>query len=94
MLARVSQLKQAGLTGNGLVASFIRRRVQPLMKRENFGFEYSGPKDSSGLVPDAELPVEVILDRLKRVFSNVSAMPARIDKYDAAHPPPEVSIYL
>ena len=64
------------------------------MKRENFGFEYSSPKDSSRLVLDAELPEEVVLDRLKRIFSNISAMPAHIDEYDAAHPPLEVSVCL
>ena len=37
-------LKQQGLTGFGIVSSFLRRRVQPLKEREHLGFEYSGPR--------------------------------------------------
>jgi len=65
--------------------------VQPLMQRVHYGFEYTGPSDPSQLVPDVELPEEVILERLGRILGGVSVMPARVEEYDAAHPPPEVS---
>lgn len=90
LLVHVDHLKQADLTGNGLVASFVRHRVQPLMKRENYGFEYTRPEDSSRIITETELSDEMVFDRLKRVFSNVTVMPARVDEYDAAHPPPVV----
>ena len=64
MLARVTVLKQASLTGNCIVASFLRHRVQPLMQRVHYIFEYTGLSDPSRLVPDVELPEEVILERL------------------------------
>jgi len=57
----------------------------------HYGFEYTGPSDSSRLVPDVELPEEVVLERLGRILCGVSVMPARVEEYDAAHPPPEVS---
>ena len=44
-LDRISTLKQQGLTSFGIVLSFLRRRIQPLKERENFGFEYFGAED-------------------------------------------------
>ena len=44
----------------------------------HYGFEYTGPSDPSQLVPDVELPEEVILERLGRILGGVSVMPARV----------------
>ena len=93
VLARVAVLNQLSLTGNCIVASFLRRRVQPLMQRVHLGFEYTGPSDPSRLAPE-ELPEEVILERLGRILGGVSVMPARVEEFDAAHPPPEVTVSL
>ena len=57
----------------------------------HYGFENTGPSDPSHLVPDVELHEEVILECLGRNLGWVSVMPARVEEYDAAHPPPEVS---
>lgn len=59
------------------------------MQRVHYGFEYTGPLDSFRLVPDVKLPKEVILERLGHILCGVSIMPARVEEYDAAHPPPE-----
>jgi hypothetical protein len=40
-LEQIKVLKQQGLTGFGIVASFLRRRVQPLKAKERYGFEYA-----------------------------------------------------
>ena len=48
----------------GVVSSFLRRRVQPLKERENYGFEYSGAEDPSRMVPVLELTDEEVLERL------------------------------
>ena len=61
------------------------------MQRVHYSFEYTGPSDPSRLVPNVELPEEVILERLGHILCGVSMMPARVEEYDAAHPPPEVS---
>ena len=63
-LERIRTLKQQGLTGFGIVSSFLRRRVQPLKERENLGFEYSGAEDPSCMVPAHELTDEEVLERL------------------------------
>ena len=63
-LDRISTLKQQGLTGFGIVSSFLHRRVQPLKERENLGFKYSGAKDPSRMVPALELTDEEVLERL------------------------------
>ena len=49
LFERIGALKLRGLTGVGIVASFIRHRIQPLMARDRFGFEYTGPADSPEL---------------------------------------------
>ncbi|CAD6268891.1 unnamed protein product [Miscanthus lutarioriparius] len=92
VLTRVKVLQQLSLTGNCIVASFLRHRVQPLMQRVHYGFEYTGPSDPSRLVADAELTEETILERLGRILGGVSVMLARVDEYDAAHPPPTVCV--
>ena len=63
-LDRISMLKQQGLTGFGIVSSFLRRRVQPLKEREHLGFEYSGAEDPSRMVLALELTDEEVLERL------------------------------
>ena len=64
LLNKISMLKQQGLTGFGIVSSFLRRRVQPLKEREHFGFEYSGAEDPSRMVPALELTDEEVLEHL------------------------------
>ena len=60
----------------------------------HFGFEYTGSPDPSWLILDAKLSEEIILERLGQILSGVSVMPAHVDEYDAAHPPPEVCVCL
>ena len=42
-LKQLSFMRDQGLNGVRIVASFIRRRVQPLQERVHYGFEYVGP---------------------------------------------------
>ena len=44
-LKQLSAMKDQGLNGVGVVASFIRRRVQLLQERVHYGFEYIEPND-------------------------------------------------
>jgi uncharacterized membrane-anchored protein len=46
-LERIKVLKRQGLTGFGIMVSFLRRRVQPLKVRERYGFEYARAEDPS-----------------------------------------------
>ena len=90
----ISTLKQQGLTGFGIVSSFLRRRVQPLKERENFGFEYSGAEDPSRMVPNLELTDEEVLERLQKMLKGASVVPLTISEYCAKNPPPAVSCFL
>ena len=63
-LERIRTLKQQGLTGFGIVSSFLRHYVQPLKEREHLDFEYSGAEDPSRMVPALELTNEEVLEHL------------------------------
>ena len=90
-LERICTLKQQGLTGFGIIFSFLRRRVQPLKERENFGFEYSGAEDPSHMVPALELTDEEVLERLQKMLKGVSVVPLAVLEYSANNPPPTMS---
>ena len=93
-LERICALKQEGLTGFGIIFSFLRRRVQPLKERENYGFEYSGVEDPSRMVPALELTGEEVLERLQKMLKGVSVVPHTVPKYCANNPPPDVSCFF
>ena len=93
-MERICSLKQQGLTGFGIVSSFLRRRVQPLKERENYGFEYSGAEDPSHMVPALELIGEEVLERLQKMLKGVSVVPHTLPEYCANNPPPAVSCFF
>ena len=90
-LERICTLKQQGLTGFGIISSFLRHRVQPLKERENYGFEYFGAEDPSRMVPALELTDEEVLERLQKMLKGVSILPLVVLEYNANNPPPAVS---
>jgi hypothetical protein len=62
-LIQIRTMKDQGLSGVGVVTSFIRRRVQPLKDRVHYSFEYTGCQDPTW-VTSVELPEGEILERL------------------------------
>ena len=94
LVERISTLKQQGLTGLGIISSFLHRRVQPLKERENFGFEYSGAEDPSRMVPALELTDEEVLERLQKMLKGVNVVPHAVVEYCANNPPPAVSCFF
>ena len=86
-LERICTLKQQGLTGFGIISSFLHRRVQPLKEREHYGFEYSGAEDPSRMVPALELTDEEVLERLQKMLKGVSIVPLAVLEYSAKNPP-------
>ena len=93
-LERIRTLKQQGLTGFGIVSSFLRRRVQPLKERENLGFEYSRAEDPSRMVPALELTDEEVLEHLQKTLKGASVVPLTVSEYSANNPPPAVSRFF
>jgi hypothetical protein len=94
LLEKIKTLKQKGLISFGIVANYIRFRVQPLKARETYGFEYAGADDPSQLVPSEELTEGEVLQRLCKILKGVSVIPHRIDEHDAANPPSVVSVHV
>ena len=73
-LKQIRAMKDQGLSGVGVVASFIRHRIQPLQERIHYGFEYTGPKDPS-LVTADELMEGEVLERIQNVLTSVQVIP-------------------
>jgi hypothetical protein len=93
LLERIQILKQQGLIGFEIIASYLRHRVQPLKARENYGFEYSRAKDPSRMAPTLELTKEEVLERLKKILKGVSVVLHTVPEYRANNPPLLVSCF-
>jgi hypothetical protein len=91
LLARIKALREAGLRAEHMAFSFMKCRVQPLMARDNLGYEYTGDDDTLRM-PGDEVNDDDIVDRLARSFKDMPAYtPCPVPEYSAAHPPNEVS---
>jgi hypothetical protein len=91
LLARIKALREAGLRAKHVAFSFMKQRVQPLMARDTLGYEYTGDDDMSRM-PGDEVDDDDIVDRLARIFKDMSAYtPCPVPEYSATHPPKEVS---
>jgi hypothetical protein len=93
LLDTIRVLKQQGLNGFKIVASYLRRRVQPLKAREHYGFEYSGAEDPSRMVSAMELTEEEVMECLKKILKGVSVVPHTVPEYRADNLPPAVSCF-
>jgi hypothetical protein len=91
LLVRIKALREAGLRTEHVAFNFMKRRVQPLMARDTLGFEYTGDDDTSWM-PEDEVDDDDIVDRLTRIFKDMSSYTAcPVPEYSAARPPKEVS---
>jgi hypothetical protein len=93
LLERIRTLKQQGLTGFGIIASYMHRQVQPLKLREHLGFEYSRAEDPSQMVPTLELTKEEVLECLRKVLKGVTIVPHAVPEYCGDNLPPAVSCF-
>jgi hypothetical protein len=92
LLAKIKALREAGLRAEHVAFSFMKRRVQPLMARDTLGYQYTGEGDSSRM-PGSEIDDDDIIDRLGRIFKDMSAYtPCPVPEYSATRPPNVVSI--
>jgi hypothetical protein len=90
LLARIKTLREAGLRAEHVAFSFMKRRVHPLMARDTLGYEYTGDDDTSRM-PGDEVDDDDIVDRLARIFKDMSAyLSCPVPKFSAARPPKEV----
>jgi hypothetical protein len=91
LLAKIRALSEAGQRAEHVAFSFMKRRVQPLMPRDTLGYQYTGEGDSSRM-PGSEIDDDEIIDRLGRIFKDMSAYtPCPVPEYSVERPPNEVS---
>jgi hypothetical protein len=91
MLQKIKALREAGLRAEHVAFSFMKRRAQPLMARDTLGYQYTGDDDTSRM-PSNEVNDEDIVERLGRIFKDMSPYtPCPVPEYSAAHPPNNVS---
>lgn len=84
LLQQSGCLKETGVTTNIIVASWLKRRIQPLQSR---GFEYHGARDPTR--PSvAELSEDQILTRLIRILPDVVSMTLSFLEFSMTNPPP------
>ena len=74
LLDMIDHLKKMKITGASVVGNWVMRRIQPLQKRANLGYEYTGEGDPSCLdskkISDADA-----LRLVSRVLDGVEARP-------------------
>ena len=90
-LKQIRAMKDQGLSGVGVVASFIRRRVQPLQERIHYGFKYIRLEDPAWVTTD-ELMEGEVLERIQNVLVSVQVIPYQYPERDHQNPLAVVSI--
>jgi hypothetical protein len=91
LLAKIKALREAGLRAEHVAFCFMKRRVQPLMARDTLGYKYTGDDDTSWMPGDEVDDNDDIVDRLGRIFKDMSAYtPCPVPEYSTARPPKEV----
>ena len=88
LLKKITELKQKGLTTERVAFSFMKRRIQPLMKRKNLSYEYTSLDDASRI---DDICDDLIMERLQKIFKNLEGIPAAVEEYSAANPPKPIS---
>jgi hypothetical protein len=90
LLAKIKALTETGLRAEHVAFSLMKRRLQPLMARDTLGYQYSG-NDNTSRMPGDEVGDDDIVNRLGRIFKDMSAYtPCPEPEYSAARPPNEV----
>jgi hypothetical protein len=90
LLAKIKALREAGLRAEHVAFNFMKRRVQPLMARDTLGYEYTDD-DNTSRMPGDEVDDDDIVDRLSRIFKDMSAYTlCPVPEYSVARPPNKV----
>ena len=77
------------MTGAAIVASWLRRQVQPLQCRSNLWFEYTGLYDPSRFsLEKTQLEEAMVL--LHNLFEGVSSVPILLELFHIRNPPKPV----
>ena len=90
--AKVRHLASQGLTGVGVAANWLRRRVIPLKLQVHPVFDYSGLSDLTQECPE-EISESTLERYLREMFQDYSSwvVPESVTMYDLSVPRPQVS---
>ncbi|CAO2148294.1 unnamed protein product [Urochloa humidicola] len=84
---KIAELKSNhGVTAEAITFSWVKRRVQPLAKKDFWGFEYKGKDDPSRMSPE-ELPDEEVMARVRLMLPKVTERPAMPELFNMDRPP-------
>ena len=86
----IASLKKKGISGEAVAFDWIKRRIQPIQSRVNFGFEYRGKNDPSRC-SEEEISNGEALHRVQRLFEKVEHVPYLLNTFSVLNPPKEVS---
>jgi hypothetical protein len=90
-IEKIKALREAGLRAEHVASSFMKRRVQLLMARDTFEYQYTGDEDMSRM-PDEGVNDDDIVERLGKIFKDIPPyMPCPVPEYSTACPPSKVS---
>lgn len=92
-LNRIQSLKNKGLNGLAVIASWVKRWIQPLKDRVNYGFEYIGENDLTRMSKE-ELSEEEVLKRVKKMLKGVDGLPHPLEEFHLGRPPPKVNFSI
>jgi hypothetical protein len=84
-------LRTAGLRAEHVTFSFMKRRVQPLMRHDSHTYKYT-EKDDPSRLHDEEISDELIIERLGKIFKDMPPYTScPVPEYSASRPPKKVS---
>ena len=86
LLKWIADLKHHRITGQAVDMDWMKRRIQPLEARENFGFEYQGISDPSHY-STTEISNGEALRRVQQVLANVDHVPHIPNSFSVLNPP-------
>jgi hypothetical protein len=84
LLNVIQALKLMRVTGASIMYSLFERRVQPMQKRCQSGFDYLGPRDPSRMSAEELQPGEA-LNRVKCVLMDVHSVPYALELFSASN---------
>ena len=89
LLDIINQLKKKKITGASVVYNWALRRIQPLQKWANLGFEYTGEDDPSHF-ESKKISEADALHLVKQVLDDVETMPFLWEDFRRGSQPREV----
>ncbi|CAO2147344.1 unnamed protein product [Urochloa humidicola] len=86
LYAKIEDLKSnGGVTTESITFSWVERRIQPLMEKGSWGYEYKGGEDPSCASPE-DLSEEEVLSRVRSMLPKVTERPVMLELYNADRP--------